>query len=204
MLLSCVALSNKNTDARTCKHLQAYLGLEFEQTRCHDSFAEAAAGVGSPNVAKESSSRRSGSDNCRCGARWESRDAWRLLANKGTKRKLHGWWVSERTAFGPTGTHSSLISHGNIFTAPESPRRRRRSTSRWMANSLRRKIPIDRWYCQSSAAHPEATLTYEIFDIPSSGSKPFEERTGSEFISRKEGLSSMCIVEQAIVTGDAH
>lgn len=167
---------NKATNERTCKHLQAYLGDAFERARCQDVYGPEAhpPGHGSPSTTPVTTAAGGGAKKVTIPGV--------LLANKATNKGDYlGWWVSEKLdgvrAYW-NGTYL-LSRNGNVFTAPD-----------WFTKALpagqtldgelfggRKKFQSTVGIVKSSAAHPGwKTLTYEIFDIPSSGSQPFEKR----------------------------
>lgn len=135
-----------------------------------------------------------------------------LLANKATnKGDYKGWWVSEKLdgvrAYWD-GTHL-LSRNGNIFTAPESFTKDlpKDKTLDGELFGGRKKFQTTVGIVKSSASHPGwATLTYELFDIPSSGPKPFEGRM-SELLSMfpKGGpVKHVHVVEQELCSGSQH
>jgi DNA ligase 1 len=197
---------NKATNERSCKHLEAYLGVAFERARCGDTVVD---GGGTP------ASPRKGGAAPRAGSPQVGRKVAMpgvLLANKATnKGDYKGWWVSEKLdgvrAYWD-GTHL-LSRNGNIFTAPESFTKDlpKDKTLDGELFGGRKKFQTTVGIVKSSAAHPGwATLSYELFDIPSSGGKSFEGRM-EELLSLfpKGGpIKHVHVVEQELCAGSQH
>lgn len=198
---------NKATNERSCKHLEAYLGAAFERVRCGDSIpgddGGAPASPGKAGAAPRAGSPLGGRKVAMPGV---------LLANKATsKGDYKGWWVSEKLdgvrAYWD-GTHL-LSRNGNIFTAPESFTKDlpKDKTLDGELFGGRKKFQTTVGIVKSSASHPGwATLTYELFDIPSSGAKPFEGRM-EELLSMfpKGGpIKHVHVVEQELCSGSQH
>lgn len=199
---------NKNTDARTCKHLQAYLGVEFEQARCTEpsEWGTTAAAVTPGSPKKGPAASPSSVIGGKVGMPGV------LLANKASEKGNYvGWWVSEKLdgvrAYWD-GTHL-LSRNGNIFTAPPSftdafPKGGAITLDGELFGG-RKKFQSTVGIVKSSPNHPGwSSLTYEIFDIPSSGSKPFEERMKELNTMFPKGgpVKHIHVVEQMVCTGD--
>ncbi|XP_064610647.1 uncharacterized protein LOC135474904 isoform X2 [Liolophura sinensis] len=146
---------------RTCKHLRQHLGEKFEAKRC-----------GNTGVTKRQSPQVSKSP---------IKTPQLLLAQKfDEKIDPAGWWMSEkldgvRAYWNGKGFYSRL---GNPFYAPS-----------WFTKGLPADMTLDgelfggRGKFQSTvsivktADSPEwKKLTYQVFDVPCSGSLPFEKR----------------------------
>lgn len=164
---------NKATNERTCKHLEEYLGSAYERVRCGGDVEAAATAAGRTGAAPRAGSPLGGKKVAMPGV---------LLANKCSPAgDYKGWWVSEKLdgvrAYWD-GTHM-LSRNGNIFTVPDCITKDlpKDKTLDGELFGGRKKFQSTVGIVKSSASHPGwANLTYEIFDIPSSGEKPFEAR----------------------------
>lgn len=178
-------MQNLPVDVRTCKHLRDTLGDEFETYRCGrpGNAPAKVQKVGAPGL---------------------------LLANKWESQDPTGWWISEkldgiRAYWDGTRFLSRL---GNVFYAPE-----------WFTKNLpgdctldgelfggRKKFQATVSIVKSQDASDRwKTLVYKIFDIPSEGSKPFEQRMASLEAMFPAGTNPYIeICEQVLCTGKPH
>jgi DNA ligase 1 len=149
-------MQNLPVDVRTCKHLRETLGDEFETFRCGRAGNAPAKveKVGAPAL---------------------------LLANKWENQDPTGWWISEKLdgvrAYWDGKRFLSRL--GNVFYAPE-----------WFVKDLPSDSTLDgelfggRKLFQSTVGIVKSQdqsdrwkkLVYKVFDIPSEGAKPFEQR----------------------------
>lgn len=159
---------NRAANARTCKHLRAYLGDDFERARCGDDVVPggpAGTAVGGPPMV----------------AKKHPLSGVLLAESANPALGYEGWWISEKLDGVRAYWNGEVLlsRNGNEFTAPD-----------WFVADLPKGVALDGelfggrrnfqktvGIVKSSAAHPGwRTLTYEIFDIPSSKEKPFEAR----------------------------
>ena len=191
---------NKAVNARTCKHLREYLGEAFENERCAEPGSAAA---GAPHVAPHGAPA-GGKKHAMPGV---------LLANKALpKLDYTGWWLSEKLdGVRAYWDGTRLLSrNGNEFTAPLSftsclPKD---VTLDGELFGGRKKFQSTVGIVKSSAVHPGwATLTYEVFDMPSIGGQPFEERLAAMikmFPADGARAKHVHVVEQTKCEGASH
>ncbi len=201
---------NRGVDVRTCKHLREYLGDAFEDARCREPGSAAGDGGGVVgHVPGGTVAAGGGKTYAIPGV---------LLANKALpKLDYTGWWLSEKLdGVRAYWDGTRLLSrNGNAFTAPA-----------WFLAALpngctldgelfggRKKFQTTVGIVKSSPGHPGwATLTYELFDMPSAGALPFEDRMlklQTLFRAPATGVvpagsTHVHIVEQQLCTGAAH
>ncbi|KDQ57285.1 hypothetical protein JAAARDRAFT_35922 [Jaapia argillacea MUCL 33604] len=195
--------SGAPVNARSCKHLKEILGDAYEAARLRlknpdgvppKSKGKAPASKGKAPASKGKRKNATGDDDNddEEGEEDEDEDAPAtsgkkvpdlLLANKWdieTGPDPTGWWISEkldgvRTYFDGARMISRL---GNPFTPPQ-----------WFIDKLPKDVTLDgelfggRGEFQSTVSVVKTVnsphwkgITFQIFDVPSLGSKPFEER----------------------------
>ena len=150
---TCVAwrYQNQAVNARTCKHLKEYLGVDFEKERC--------GLTGGATTAKAAKLKKFVMPGVLLAEKWDE------------KKPITGYWMSEKLdgvrAFW-NGT-TFLSRNGNEFRAPE-----------WFTKCLPKDVQLDGELfggrgkfqttvsvVKSSEAHAGwKNTTYEVFDIP--------------------------------------
>lgn len=184
---SCPAWRNQGgapVNARTCKHLKSLLGDKYEEARIKKKNPDgpAPAAKKKPASRKKKGDADDDDDDDDAGASSKAVPKL-LLANKWDLEKgadPTGWWISEkldgvRTFYDGKGMISRL---GNPFTPPQ-----------WLLEKLPKDVTLDgelfggRKNFQDTVSIVKTVnsphwknITFQIFDIPSSGSKPFEDR----------------------------
>ncbi|KAK7453457.1 hypothetical protein VKT23_011730 [Stygiomarasmius scandens] len=197
---TCPAWRNQGghpVNARTCKHLRSLLGDAYEDARLkfknpHGPVPTTKSKPGSKGKGKRKKADDDDDDDgdgkpASKRAKGEDDDAGKkpelLLANKWDIEKgadPTGWWVSEkldgvRTFYDGKKMYSRL---GNLFTPPT-----------WFLDKLPKDCTLDgelfsgRGDFQSTVSIVKTMhsphwgrVEFHVFDIPSMGSKPFEER----------------------------
>lgn len=169
-------MQNAPVDKRTCKHMRKYLGDEFETWRTEMQLPEII-------VPKESAPKV-------------------LLAEKYDEEKhnVDGWWVSEKLdgvrAFWDGSKF--LSRNGNKFYAPEwfvkdFPKHDTLDGELFMGRKMfQQTVSIVKSF---DASDRWKQLKYMIFDVPSQGQKPFEDRM-KYLKDNYETLEYVKIVEQ--------
>ncbi|KAL0060661.1 hypothetical protein AAF712_012538 [Marasmius tenuissimus] len=208
---TCPAWRNQGgvpTNARTCKHLQSLLGDKYEAERIKLKNPDGPQ-PGSPSKPKRAKKDKGDGDDAKTGT------PELLLANKWDLVKgadPTGWWISEkldgvRTYYDGKRMVSRL---GNPFTPPQ-----------WFLDKLPKDVILDgelfggRGEFQSTVSIVKTVnsphwknITFQVFDIPSHGSKPFEERFKLIKELFGEGGSHACdevvVVEQEKSKGRDH
>ncbi|KAJ2931053.1 hypothetical protein H1R20_g6035, partial [Candolleomyces eurysporus] len=210
---TCPAWRNQGgapTNARTCKHLQALLGADYEAARlmwknpngpvpkAPKSKGKAAAkGKGKAKKAdgeegEEEEGEGEGLPGLLLAQKWDIED--------GPDPK--GWWVSEkldgvRTYYDGKGGFFSRL--GNPFTPPQ-----------WFIDTLPKGITLDgelfagRGQFQSAVSIVKTInsphwkgISFQVFDVPSKGEEPFETRI--EFLKGLFGENGSHVCEHVKV-----
>ncbi|KAG8766756.1 hypothetical protein FRC12_006673 [Ceratobasidium sp. 428] len=190
---TCPAWRNQGgspTNARTCKHLKALLGEEYEAARIKHKNPHGAAASSSNDKGTRSSKRQkkdsgdagaaSGSGSGSGGVKAEPKLLLAVKWDVATGSDPTGWWMSEkldgvRVYYDGKKMWSRL---GNAFTPPQE-----------FLDRLSKDITLDgelfggRGKFQDTVSVVKTinsphwqNITFQIFDIPSRGSEPFEER----------------------------
>ena len=183
----------ESTDTRTCKHLKAWLGEAFEAKRCGhelDASTKVTGATAPMRVAPRTASPRAARGASPSPGRSIKRDIpGVLLAQKGEwppppgkETSWKGWWMSEKLDGVRAYWDGQYLCsrNGNTFNAPD-----------WFTASLPKdgttldgELFMGRKNFQSavSVVKGQATnplwgkLRYVIFDVPSLGKEPFEQR----------------------------
>ncbi|KAG7086629.1 hypothetical protein E1B28_002571 [Marasmius oreades] len=175
---TCPAWRNQGgvpVNARTCKHLQSLLGDKYEAARIQLKNPDGPQ----PGSSRPKRAKKAKDDNGTTAVQTPQV----LLANKWDLEKgidPTGWWISEkldgvRTYYDGKRMLSRL---GNPFTPPQ-----------WFLDKLPKDVTLDgelfggRREFQSTVSVVKTVnsphwknITFQVFDIPSHGNKPFEAR----------------------------
>eukprot|EP00050_Salpingoeca_kvevrii_P003929 m.237694 g.237694 ORF g.237694 m.237694 type:complete len:311 (-) comp10910_c0_seq1:225-1157(-) len=174
-------------DQRTCKHLREYLGDAYETARC--------GGAGGASAAPR--------------ARALPRPGLLLAHKYADTMDPTNWWISEKLdgvrAFWNGKEFVSRL--GNAFPAPA-----------WFIDPLPKHTTLDGELfvgrsqfsstvsiVKTSGSSRWSSVTYQIFDIPSLGTSPFEDRiTEIKSIVSAASAAHICAVEHSKCTGREH
>ncbi|KAI8621317.1 hypothetical protein BC830DRAFT_277038 [Chytriomyces sp. MP71] len=192
-------MNGKPVDARTCKHLKAILGEEYEAARLkwknpHGEVPKSAATK--TNRAKKAASSASDDDDADDAAtkfsakkrakreETKAKQPALLLADKWDEAKTDptGWWVSEKLdgvrALWDHERGEFVSRLGNVFTAPD-----------WFKDTMPEKESLDGELFVGRGKFSETVsvvktinsphwkkITYQVFDSPTMSKLPFEDR----------------------------
>ncbi|KZT40618.1 DNA ligase/mRNA capping enzyme [Sistotremastrum suecicum HHB10207 ss-3] len=197
------------TNARTCKHLKTVLGEAYENARiarADPNGAETAAAAGPSSPSK-------GRKKAKVDSKDEKKTFDVLLANKWDIESgpdPTGWWASEkldgvRAVFDGEQFYSRT---GNKFFAPKEfldlfPKD---VTLDGELYSGRQNFQDTVSIVRTSNSPKWSLISFHIFDIPSHGTKPFEERLKllEDLFQDKEKTGQVKVVEHTAVTSRDH
>ncbi|KAG8790304.1 hypothetical protein FRC12_012216 [Ceratobasidium sp. 428] len=216
---TCPAWRNQGgspTNARTCKHLKALLGEEYEAARIKHKNPHGAAASSSNDKGTRSSKRQkkdsgdagaSGSGSGSAGVKAEPKLLLAVKWDIATGSDPTGWWMSEkldgvRVYYDGKKMWSRL---GNAFTPPQE-----------FLDRLPKDITLDgelfggRGKFQDTVSVVKTinsphwqNITFQIFDIPSRGSEPFEERV-AYLKKHLSNIPQVNVVEQTMCKSREH